>query len=341
MRIDLLRPDAWDIVCDQYRTVLPFQDPNLQIQVYMGYRHAVWESAWALARLFSHKRTIAIVKTAEPVFESLAMAFSSEGYSVVSLNPSDLREPSTWLAGIETDLLFVLWADDDPVTGRVHRYPEMQAALKDRRLFRIRLSHAQFAYEKLERPMPFEVRLLSLSAERALLVAGERCRIRPPLADLMPWRPEPSPEGVSRVSFLSDAEIESRQRAILAFESDLPSGFKPYFSAGEERVWDRAVIYQEKYDGWAVVSELGQALSEEIDGPGYASNFDTFSPCRWESPRLAEGRQVVGDDPSKTRGLIVLSSQLLGAQLKKELEKVAQKIDRIQEGDSDSDSGLR
>lgn len=333
MRIDLLRTDAWDLVCDQYRSALPFQDPNLQVQLYMGYRHALWESAWSLARLFSHKRTIAIVGSPEPVFESLAMSFSSEGFNVVVLSPSQAADPSVWLPNIESELLFVLWAEDDPVTAKVFRYQELKTALKDKRIFRIQLSHAVFAYEKLERPLPFEVRILSLRPERALLVAGERCRIRPPLAELMPWTIEESFDPSKAVPALHENEIESNRRAIIAFEADLPAGFKPYFSFGEERVWDRAVIHQEKYDGWAVVSELARSLGTEVVSPGQPADVDTFSPCRWESPRLAETRLRAGETPDVTRGLIVLSAGKLGAHLKKELEKAAKEIDRFQEGD--------
>lgn len=333
MRLDLLRPDAWDSLCEQYRAELPFQDPGLHIQVYQGYRHALWEATQSLARLFPHKKTIAVVERGDPGFESVAAAFSSEGYTVQLLSDEVAESPDQWLPAIQGDLIFILFANDDPVTGRVYRWPALRAALKDKRVFVISLSHALHAFEPPVRPSPFELNVLSLLPERALLIAGERGRVRPQVAEILPW--ESSQRGDARIQLasLSPEEIQRLKTAVLSFEADLPAGFKPVFGANEERVWDRAVFYHSDFDGWAVADELARALGLGLGKPGAPADIDSFSPCRWESPRLASWWVTKGGQADVMRGLIAISSSLLGPDLKLQLALAAERVRKIQEGE--------
>jgi hypothetical protein len=349
VRIDLIRPDAWDLLCDQYRLALPFQDPALCVQIYAGYQHALWECTQALAKIFPHKKTVVLVEQGEPSFEAIAMMFSADGYQVHSIKEADFHQPGNWpgggLAALQPELLCVIHADDDPVTGRVHRYPQLQSALKAARVFSIAISHALFRFETLSPPHPFEVRILSLAPERALLLGGARCKIRPPLVAQMPWAFQEADALRSELQPVSENEMQAAQRAITAFEAGLPAGFKAFFGPALrpvgaenalERVWDRAVIYHLEYDGFAIIQELHDSSrlaatqSSPLPTPGANAEFETMSPCRWESERLSEWLGNRGENEDQVRGLIMIDARKLSGDLKKKLQDVAEKIRLIQ-----------
>src|SRR4051794_19072083 len=118
MRIDLPLNDVWLALCAQYKAELPFKDEKgYHAQVYLGYQHALWEIAQGLGKLFAHKKTIAIVEPTEPAFEHVAVAFSENEYTVKTIKAADLEKPEAWIDPIQNDLLFVLFPEDDPVTG--------------------------------------------------------------------------------------------------------------------------------------------------------------------------------------------------------------------------------
>lgn len=342
LRIDLPGPDAWESLCEQYRAALPMPvaDPAVHVRVYLGYSHALWEVTQGLAKLFSHKKTIAVVN-GEPELESTLLAFSQEGYTVKSLTGDDLENPAAWLDEIQTDLLFVLWSEDDPVTGAVHRHEKLQAALKDKRVCRILLSHARHRFEPRSRPAPYEARILSLRSDRALLIAGERCRLQPLIAHRLPWACEATDAIAAALHVFDSARARELRAAVLDFESKLPSGFQTYFppETGSEpesevgRVWDRSVLYHPDYDGLAVIDGLATMGNEVLPalGADHAS-LETTSPCRWESPRLAEWLKVRGESTATIRGLVILDAQTLNAATASRLEEVAARLRRIQEG---------
>ena len=320
MRIDLPARDAWMALSDQYRKGIGLPEPALPILIYNGYQHALWEVTQGLAKLFSHKKTIAILHGDEPSYAAIASAFSEDGYIIKSLRLDDFKDPSAWLAPMQNELLFVLYAQDDLVTGALHDVTALNAALKDKRVFRVSISHSAHQLRAQARPEPFEVRLLSLATDRALLVAGERCRITSPVADRLPWRLDEPKRVTAELGVASAAEVIARQKRVLDFEKNLPQGFQPYFAAGAERVFDRAVIFHPGLDGSAVVDSLA----------GAAGDFDSTSPCRWENTRFTDWLTEKGMAPEVIRGLVVLSVDRLDDQLKTRLGEIARKLLKLQ-----------
>jgi hypothetical protein len=278
-----------------------------------------------LAKLFSHKKTIAILHGDEPTYPGIAAAFSEDGYVIKSLKMDDFKDPSTWLAPIQNELLFVLYAQDDLVTAGIHDVSLLNAGLKDKRVFRVSISHFLHQAKPQTRPEPFEVRILSLTADRALLVAGERCRITSPVADRLPWRLDEPARVATELLVLSPGEIEDRKKRVLDFEKSLPEGFQPYFTSGAERFFDRAVIFHPGLDGSAVVDALGEKLGD----------FDSTSPCRWENSRFADWLTQKGWAPELVRGLVVLRVEVLNDRLKIHLGETARKLLKLQDETAD------
>ena len=333
MRIDLNPKDTWFPLSELYRAELArklpaFAEPGLQAQIYMGYAHAVWESTQSLAKLFSHKKTIAIAAPAgDLIFEPIAKAFSEEGYTLKLLTPAEIEDPKSWLEPVLTDLLFVLWSVDDPITGRLENREALTAALKDKRVFRILLSHVAFRAQAVERPSPFEARIWSLTPQRALFTGGERCRIQPSVARILPW-----PEGSAGEIAEELKSNEDGLDRVLAFESNLCEGFKPYFKPTASRVFDRAVIVGPEFDGSAIIDELakrgvGAVAPAGVDGP-----LESTSPCRWENPRIKDWLLARGESEDTVRGLVVISASNLNNETAEILADVARDLRKRQQG---------
>jgi hypothetical protein len=322
MRIDIPQNEKWTSVCESYRAALPFQDPAVQVQVFAGFQHALTEATQGLQRLFSHKKTIAIVTPTEPALEAVAIAFSEDGFTVKNATAEEIANPE-WLTSIQNDLLFVLMSEDDPVTGKLNDFATIHAALREKRIFRIILSHASHAITPVTRPHIFEVRVLSLKPEIALVVAGERFRVTPTFASRLPWLDQNPKKDLSlRPSFAAE---------VIAFEEQLPPGFKAYFKKGEPRVFDRAVIYHPELDGSAVIDQLAETSGDKISAAGTATAFDSSSPCRWNNPRFTDWLISRGLSEEIIRGLIVIDGARVNG-LGPSLAHAAKTVMKMQSG---------
>lgn len=329
MRIDVPLPDAWGRLSEQYRAVLPLKEPALNIQIYAGVGHAVSEITKALAKLYTHKKTIAVIEGVDPTFTKVSVAFSEDGYNVKSLKVAEAQQAETW-APLMDDLLFVLTCDDDPVTGRL--YPFETGPFAGKRVFRLHVSHEAHRSQEIKRPEPFVANILSLTPERALMVAGERVKIEPQFAPSLHW-PVETPEQIALAMGRPNPQIASPSQAdVTEFESNLPAGFKAYFAPTDARLFDRIVIYHPDFDGSAVIDELSKTLQVPLKAPGEPSLLETTSACRWESPRFNDWLLERGETDATTRGLVVISSALIAKGLRTHLETAAAKITRLQNG---------
>ena len=331
MRIDILPADTWGAVSAKCRAGLPFQDPNVIVQAYMGLPHALFEATHGLARLFSHKKTIAFVGHSEPFVEAISNGFMEEGYHVKRVSEDEAADPSAaWLAPILNDLIFVVFSTDDPITGRLFNRDPINEALKDKRIFRISIVHTpRYLSHALSRPAPFKLRLLSHSQGLATIVAGERFRVHPLLASRLPW---PIDTVVPDMALIPPEEIERQKSAILAFETKLPWGFKPYFKAGELRVFDRAVIFHERIDGSALAEVLAGDRGVKLAGLGLPAMLESTSPCRWSDVRFTDWLLARGEREEVVRGLLLVDPWLIDSSLTTFLSDAAAKLLKMQAG---------
>ena len=334
MRIDVAAPDAWGRLSERYRANLPdsLQDPGLNVMVFGGVGHAVTEITKSLAQLYAHKKTIAIISQIDPAFEPVGVSFSQDEFQVKVITPEQAKDPNIWTPLLE-DLLFVLASEDDPITGRLTDLEPMTEALKGKRVFKILVSHEAHNWKPLARPEPFGIKILSLNSDRALLVAGERCRVQPQFAPNLNWGNESDEEIRKVTETLRSPNSEAAKRAAVeTFESQLPSGFKAYFAPSEARLFDRVLFHHSDFDGLAIIEELSITMRTPIASLGQNSHLETTSACRWESPRFQEWLVARGDSESTVRGLVIASTDLIDQGLRTHLETAAAKIDRLQRG---------
>lgn len=332
IRIDIPRSKAWISVSEYCRAALPFQDSAVIVQAYMGLPHALYEATHGLAHLFSHKKTIVVLGPIEPIVDQVLIGFSEEGYTIKHLSDEEAGDPSAaWLAPILSDLIFVLFSVDDPVTGRFYDRRIINETLKDKRVFRVSLNHSpRFLSSSMSRPMPFEVRLLSATDELTVVVAGERFRVSPSIAPQLPWRTNREPLDLSLVEA---AELEDFKARVLEFEQNLPAGFKAYFKSGDDsRIFDRAVIYHEEIDGFALAETLAEATGRKIELAGCANVFESTSPCRWNDPRFLDWLLQRGESENVVRGLLLIDPNVIDLNFREVLSNAASSLLKIQNG---------
>lgn len=323
MRIDIAERKSWVSVSEKFREWLAadladFNEPALQVQVFRGYSHALLEAVDGLAKLYSHKKTILVVGN-EPAFEELVVGYSGEGAVIKRVTWAEFDD-TAWVAEIERDLLLVLFAKDDPVTARLNPVEKLIAVFKDKRIFRVALSHFAHREEARVRPRPFEVEIFSLTPDTAVLLAGERFRITPALASRLPW----AQPGDLEQRELRVQKAEENRSLVQSFESNLPEGFLAYFathfSEPTNRVYDRAVIYNTGIDGSALMDHLNES-----------SALESTSPCRSNDLSLTNWLIESGMKPEAVRGLLIIDVKLLKTgEFSQRLSTAAQTLLKLQ-----------
>ena len=329
MKIDLQVVESWERLNESYRqALLPFGgiDDTTNVQVYLGYQHALHEICQSLSQIFPHRKTIAYFKHASPGFEPIAIALSKEGFAVKALGFEEMRQPKTWLDPIQKELLFFISAFDDPITGEIFQFPEFDLEIKDKRIFRLMLSHSYHRYFSLPKPTTYEIRILSLTRDRAVMLAGERGKFTPALAPKLNW---PQDE-ISLPTVASEKYLEW-QNAILRTKSLLPAEAKAVLPNTVLCLQDRLVFSFSDIDGLAFIDALAKITSLPLTAPGEDAALETTSLCRWESPRLLGFFSERGISSETIRGLVVIAAEVL-AKIQSEEIKLAYEQVRQQQG---------
>lgn len=338
MRVDLRTPDSWHKVNGSYREALGLGAGSYAVQAYMGVAHALWEIGTQLAQLQPNKRTIVYLKEAAAVFEPLAVHLSREGFKVRALTEAELNSPGEWLDAVVKDLLIVLTACDEPVTGELFETPVLEASLKDKRVYRVRVSHSQHACVAPSVPQPLEAHILSVAPDRAVALMGERVKVGPPIASGLAWTEIDTKTALIHLSQDSTHRFASDWKNLTAkveaFEANAPLGAEPIVACGRARLPDRVLIAYRDLDGLALAEELARLLQIALPPAGQPGLIETTSLCRWKDERTLQGLLARGFAPELLRGLLILDVTLLDrADLRPALEAARERVLALQNGE--------
>lgn len=308
MRVDLPKTDTWYAANEQAREYLKIaDDQDISVQVYLGVRHALWEVTQVLAQTFAHRRTVGYTPFSGPEGEFVALQFAKEGFTVKSLTLDEFNNPKPWIDAAGKQMLCLLSAFDDPATGELYQTESHVSAMKDQRIFRILISHSYHQHRKLNKVGPYDVQILSIKPDLAVVILGERAKLSPPVAANLEWSELNLP---SKFGSRSEIEIENSKRAIAEFQKLLPQGISAYMpSAGS--LHDRAFLFVQNIEGLSFITALAKQLGVELKEPGSTSELETLSVCRWEDPRQLEWLAHKGLTVEKLRGSVVLSVSLI------------------------------
>ncbi len=331
MRIDLQRTDSWHKANAAYAEALELTESQVQVQLYPGVKAALWEVCTQLTQLVPNKRTIYYLKDAEPLFESVAVHLSREGFKVKALDATELNNPSAWFEAVQRELLFIVDLQDEPVTGELYDFPELDKTIADKRTYRISVSHARHSSQQIPLPTPYRTNLLSIDLEKTVALLGERVRTQPPVASGMIW-PSQNPEKAKEELKITESKAyEVQKQKVLGFEKSLPQGAKAVLKT-ENRLYDRALLSFDDLDGLSLITELSCELATEIKPAGCKGPLETTSLCRWQDEKIWQGLISKGFTATQLRGLIAISAELIDDKLKSKIEIARQHVLKQQEG---------
>ena len=323
MRFDVAGGRSWEASNQAWREALSLVDQTIGVYTFAGAAHALWEISSGLSRSFPHRKSVAYWRDEGSLFEDVARQLSSDGLAARALESAEmLAPPPEWIEPAKKELLLMLDSTDDAISGEALAAPALDSALKDARMFRLRVSRAPIAQGAA--PGPFEARVLSVAPDLAVAICGARVRFEVAVAHRMQW-PERKPNLA-----LAATESESASKALQAFA--LPMGARVVppspLHAGPAR--DRILFWFDDVDGSSVLEEAGCSLPT----PGFASDFEAGSACRWGGPRALERFCAArGLDAKASRGLIALSPGVANAETRAALEAARERVLKRQRGD--------
>ncbi len=317
MRLNLPKTELWSSQNQIYQQALGLaEDPRFSVQIYTSVSHALGEVCSSLSDLIPHKRTVAHFSLMGPDFDSVAVSLSKKELTLKSFKYDEISAPE-YFTPLAKDLLMLVTCFDDPVTAARHDFLFLEERLKEKKYFHIKLSNFLHSQEPLKLPTHYEVLVLSLTADRTLVIAGERAKLKPDFTPKLSieWDADESVlSEVQKLRFLdkskiNEEEIQKKRAKILSFEKDLPKGISAFFSADASRVFDRSVLTCEGVDGLSAISRLGE-------------NLETTSLCRHFDQKMFQHLVSQGHSLEKLRGTILIDEKQVSPDFKKLLAKV-------------------
>src|SRR5437868_6339989 len=148
MKLALVPLEEWEKLNDQLKIQFSLPAEN-SVKIYKGMAHAVFETAQGTAQFLSHKRSLGVVKGQTPYFDSLLPYFYKEVFGVQAISHLALTDPEVWVNSLKKDTIFVLLAEDHPVTGELYNYDRLDELLNEKKIFSFRISHFRHFYEKV------------------------------------------------------------------------------------------------------------------------------------------------------------------------------------------------
>lgn len=223
--IDLPYLEKWEVLHKKLSGLL-----------YFGITHGLFEYTLGLAQLFTHKKTVVVVEGQTFYFEDVLPQLLQSQLNLVRVKHSEIKSAEEFVKNLAADTLFVLHADDHPVTGEIFPSLELDKFLAAKRIFSIRISHAVHRY-RAEELQPYTVLITKLSADRALAKVGTRVKGKPLMAHRLPWNIE---EELAHLLPVLSPKKEYKTE-IQNLESALGS-VAPAFLSTENRIYDRILL---------------------------------------------------------------------------------------------------
>jgi hypothetical protein len=368
-RLDYTATGSWDALNESAKIALEsvgLKTKGLNIQVYLGISHALFEVTGALGRLFSTKKTIAIQAQASPRFNQLGNWLASEGYEILWLSPSQVSVPAGWLQSHGGDLLAYIGVIDHPITDLQTDDAALLAEAKSKKFYTIRVSHTELASQKAGVPQSTDLQVRSFSHGVAVCVGGERYKARPQFAEAIDYsaidfmtlistsnsicEPGAAQAVLSKVSCDSSfkssdgnagSSSQTAEQRVVGFEQRMLQAKSEFIPLSElrfglmdsskaNRFYHRAALVCEKFDASAVIELLAEKLKIDLKSAGHEDRLEAASLLRWYDPRLDDWFAELGLAESQRRGLLFIDHSLLDSSIEKALKAVAAELSALQ-----------
>lgn len=345
MQIDFRLPREWAQANESVLQALQANvslTPNstatrLEPRLFQNMSAAVVETVYGLSQLYPMKKKVFFIKNTNPLFDAAVLPLAKMGYIVTGLETSVLERPDDFAAIVDRECLLVLYAVDDPILGRAYDVTRLEAALKEKVIVQVRLSHNAHFYKHYEaddtavmtdtalpsgagRDIPrLGAFIYSLKPEGALVLCGERARFGVLVADQL------TPPLGSDLSWLTTPRV-AHQEKILDFESRRVAGAHPIFESTALRVFDRAAISWSDLDGYALITRLAERLKIILNKPGHETRLEATSLSRWGGVRTMDFLKNQNLSPETIRGLVLIDATLLSPTFERHLVEARESL---------------
>jgi hypothetical protein len=305
MRIDLLVHEKWEGLSEDLKALVPvetLENHTFSLRPFRGLAHAVFEIIFGNALYFDHKKNAGIVKGNTYAFTGVLPFLYKNSYEIQSIPYQEMSEPTAWVESLKKDTNFVLFAEDHPVSGELYEWRKLDQLLNEKKIFSIRVSHHSWLAQTTQLG-PFSVRICSVSSDYAFAAGGSRFKAPPLISPKMNWQPR---DFLAQFEQTKAAFMEN-QKTVLDFEGKLPQGWQPYLQKTQKRLFDRAIIYNEKYNGEAIQ----KAILRELGEAGSHVGVESLSFRRWQGLENFEDWWQPTPSLEQIRGLLTIDVRLL------------------------------
>tara|TARA_B100001248_G_C27395734_1_gene465422 strand:- start:1597 stop:2475 length:879 start_codon:yes stop_codon:yes gene_type:complete len=231
---------------------------NENIRTFSSPENAIAEMILALQHMQPHKSNVYIQDGDSPYTSEIATFFSKKG---IKLKP--LKLPIT---EVDENAFLYIFVKDNPFTGELFPNDSVLKQIHEKRIFSLSIYHSQFLISSFqESNNPFASHLYCLQEDLAFLSLSSRAKKVPPAL----------PRSTVSLAAWEPVIIHENENLILEMEKQLQdslSGLQLYFTAEQNRMFDRVVFHIPKCNGEKVLHLLG-------DCEAYTS-----SPCAHSHP---------------------------------------------------------
>lgn len=294
--MDLFPVESWDRLNEALAKSFLLQDGE-QALAFSSLAEATQTVLLGLAQVYSHKRSIAVVKGNSWALEFCLPWFLREAYQVQTIELAEVqKDPVGWVQGLKKDTVFVLFAEDHPVTLQTWDWGPLAEAAHQQKFFTVGISHSRFISDRPSLS-PMATRICSIGDDLSVVLTGPRVRINTETVALRPWDLESVIDQLhKRLGTTQDPAL------VQNFEKE----FSDFALLDPEtpRFFDRAILSFPNVGGEALAERLEKAL-------GPSRGVQTLHACHWDSLRLFQKWWQPAPTPEELRGSLLLSLEIL------------------------------
>lgn len=298
---DLPDLDSWEEFNLKVQKLLIDDLIKVSVRCYTSLAEAIYEIAFGLSQVMSHKKSVAILTGGSPLFLHFSGLYLREGYKVESTARSVVSDWKAYVESLSKDTLFVMMAEDHVIADELFDCSELEKLLAEKRIYLIKVRHS-FCFEKKidQPPSAFTISISSVSDELSVAVLGQRYKAPPVIAHLSSKLKE---SHLNELEKAMNNESPIDKKAIIEFEQKvIDSGAQVYNShESSRRRYDRSLI---RFPG---VNAAGVVELAQRDLPEVKNQIASLSACQFPSLQNFQDWWPEGPSESARHEILILS----------------------------------
>lgn len=292
--IPLNSRELWDQINETVKRN-NFQSHEGSVKCFTSMAQALIELAQGTSQFLSHKKNVSIFQGATPFCGVLVAHIIRDGVQVqnalaVEL-PTSLEAAKKWVEALPRETAYVLFPEDHIVTAEVYSWDFLDAALNEKRIYSLRLSHHRHLQAQAQ-VRPFSVQICVFDIDHIVALCGSRFKTPTGSVAWMNWPQNFCNEIAKLKTRFCDPQL------VKEFESELS---EYQFLKTSSRVFDRAVLSFPHLNS--------DRLLKTMDFLNLG--LSNTSLCSWDSFALMSGWWKPELSADTLRGLLILPAEAL------------------------------